>query len=175
VSSDSGTSLGLLTLNLVVILLNAAVIMLVVRGWRHFVSDDSAAPDRPGVSLSQTLLVASILCFGCGILIGLFTISFVTSGFQDANPLAMLGVVYLVPSIAYCIAGYLMLTRRRAGSWLAVLTAAAWSAPLVAYDGQPGWLWAGSASFFLAANFVIIPLVVLNWRHLRPFKRQVGG
>ncbi len=137
-SSDSGTSLGLLTLNLVVILLNLVIIMLVVRGWRHFVSEDSAAPGHPGVSLPQALLVASIVCFGCGILLGLFTISFVTSGFQDANPLAMLAVVYLVPAIAYCVAGYLILRRRRAGSWLAVLTAAAWSAPLLAYDGQPG-------------------------------------
>lgn len=174
-SPDSGASRGLLTLNLVVILLNLVIIMLVVRGWRHFVSEDSAAPGGPSVSLSQALLVASIVCFACGILIGLFTISFVISGFQDANPLAMLAVVYLVPSLAYCIAGYLVLTRRRAGTWLAVLTAAAWSAPLLAYDGQPGWLWTGSASFFLVANFVIILLVALNWRHLRPFTRQVGG
>jgi len=171
-TSDSGTSLELLT-NLVVILLNLVIVMLVVRGWRHFQSDDSIVPGRPGVSLAHGLRVAAIVCFTCGILIGLFTISFVISGARDANPLASLALVYLVPAIAYCMGGYLLIRRRRVGNWFAIVTAVAWSALLLAYDGQPGWLWTGSASFFLIANVVIMLLVVLSWRHGRAFNRQV--
>jgi hypothetical protein len=174
VSSDSGTALGPLTLNLVVILLNVVIIMLVVRSWRHIVTEGSTAPERPGASRSAGLVVA-ILCFGCGILVALFTMSFVITGLENANPLATLALVYLVAAIAYCTAGFLVLRRRRAGGVVAILTAAVWSAPLLLYDGQPGWPWTGSSSFFLVANVVIALLVVLIWRDQRSQALRVGG
>ena len=121
------------------------------------------------------LLGASVLCFTCGVRIGVITMQFVIEGEQNANPLAILALVYLLPAVAYCLAGYLVLTHRRVGGWLAVLTAAAWSAPLWAYDGEPGWPWTDSTQFFLVANLGIILLVVLSWRRLRPSPRQVGA
>ena len=129
---------------------------------------------RPSGSLPQGIRVASILSFACGIIIGLVTIRFVVAGFQEDNPLAGVALVYGLPAFAYCLAGYYLRKRRRGGRWLAVLTAALWSVPLWAYDGEPGFLWTGWSSYFLPANLAIILLVVVN-RRARSLSDERGG
>jgi len=95
------------------------------------------------------LLIASILCWLYGIILGVFSIGFVISEIPRDNPMAILGLVWLFPAIPYCLAGYWLRKGRRLGGWIAVLTAALLSAILLLSGGGFSILVLGNLAIML--------------------------
>jgi Ca2+/Na+ antiporter len=120
---------------------------------------------------AAALIVASWLCWLLGVSVALIAVFVFAIGTQIPSirfAFAPWSLVMLALAGGYCTAAYLLRKLRPPGAWLAVLSAGAATIVRPLPDSR-------LVPLAVAINAIMLLLVLVNWRTLHGYRRQVGA